>query len=121
MNIDKFKGGIHGHILLFKNIDVEISLVQEPIDKRAKWKAYRRKVQKLTELVADRIEGIETRGFKDHHIDHIVSIWEGFKLGMPEEDIATLSNLRMLPYKENMLKGTKPLKGSDLRENLRSL
>jgi hypothetical protein len=69
--------------------------------------AYRKKVRRLTEEVKWLIPGIENRGFKAFHIDHKISIWHGYKYGLPAEDIAHIDNLRMLPYKENMLKGRK--------------
>ena len=67
---------------------------------------YRKQVQDLTELQPlHELEGIEKRGFRDHHIDHKISIWHGYKNAMDPEQIAHISNLRMLPYKENMRKG----------------
>jgi hypothetical protein len=69
--------------------------------------AYRKKVMKLTESVKHLLPGIEKRSFKHYHIDHKVSIWFGFKNGIPAEKIACIDNLRMLPAKENMLKGRK--------------
>lgn len=37
-------------------------------------------------------------------LDHIISIKEGFKNNMPAEELASLSNLRMLPWKENLMR-----------------
>jgi hypothetical protein len=68
---------------------------------------YYKEVWRLTELIAHKIPGIEKRGFKDHHIDHIKSIHYGHKNNIPISIIADLTNLRMLPYKENMKKGIK--------------
>lgn len=72
---------------------------------RSAWKKYQIEVKELTEKVAHLIPGIENRGFKAYHIDHITSIWFGYKHGISVERIADLSNLRMLPYKDNMRKG----------------
>lgn len=74
--------------------------------KRLEFKRYKKQVWVLTEKVAHRIPGIEKRAFKGHHIDHIISTFEGFKKGFPPERIAALKNLRMLDYRDNMRKGT---------------
>ena len=66
---------------------------------------YRRRVQRLTEKVKDAIPGIEERGFKTFHIDHRVSIYRGYKNGIPAEEIADLSNLHLIPADENLKKG----------------
>jgi hypothetical protein len=76
-------------------------------DYKNRWRAYRFKVWKLTEEKAHLITDIHKRGFRDHHIDHKISIWYGFKNGLTVDFIADLDNLRMLPYKENMKKGTR--------------
>lgn len=107
MNVDKIKGGLGFHILKFKNIDL---LVEQPkqyntTEVTSGWKEYKKAVWMVTHGVCHQIPGIEKRGFKDHHIDHIVSIWRGYKFGVSPEDIGGLGNLRMLPYKENMRKG----------------
>ena len=70
---------------------------------------YRKIVRQLTELVAHLIPDIDLRGFKNHHIDHKVSIWYGFHHGIPPEQIAEVANLRLIPYKDNMLKGVKSI------------
>ena len=69
--------------------------------------AYKRKVMRLTEATKHLVPGVEKRGFKAYHIDHKVSIWFGFKNGIPAEKIAHIDNLRMLTAKDNMLKGRK--------------
>lgn len=71
------------------------------------FKEYRKKVRELTELVAHLIPGIHLRGFRGYHIDHKISIWYGFRNNFLPEQIAALSNLRMLFHKDNMLKGIK--------------
>lgn len=74
------------------------------IEKRNYWK----KVWELTESIAHLIPGIEKgRAFKGYHIDHIIPVSHGYKHGVNPEKIAHISNLRMLPYKENMAKGIK--------------
>lgn len=41
------------------------------------------------------------RGHRDYHIDHIISVKEGYELNIPIETMAHPANLQMLPYKEN--------------------
>lgn len=109
MNIDKIRGGL-GFIVI-KIDGAESVQVKSPMKyveinvKKNPWIDYRKKVRAMTELVCKNIPGIEKRGFKDYHIDHIVSIWNGFKKGIPPNQIADINNLRMIPYKENLLKG----------------
>jgi len=77
------------------------------IERPISFEAYRKKVRRLTEDVKHLIPGVERRGFKSDHIDHKRSIWNGFKNGIPAEEIAHIDNLRMLPHRENMRKGTR--------------
>ncbi|MFN5417943.1 MAG: hypothetical protein ACK5B9_12870 [Flavobacteriia bacterium] len=49
----------------------------------------------------------DKRGFKSYHLDHKVSIYYGFKNNILPETIGFIDNLRMIPYKENMIKGVK--------------
>lgn len=81
-------------------------IIDERVQRRS-FTMYKKKVWRLTESVANKIPGIEKRAFKNYHIDHITSIWDGFRNGIPEETIAGLSNLRMLYYRDNMAKGIK--------------
>lgn len=37
-------------------------------------------------------------------LDHIVSIKEGFEKSIPAEELASLENLRMLPWKQNLMR-----------------
>lgn len=41
-----------------------------------------------------------------YHLDHIISIKYGFEHGIPPEEIAKKENLQMLPWKENINKGS---------------
>lgn len=41
------------------------------------------------------------RGHSDYHIDHIISVKDGYEKEIPIEAIAQPANLQMLPYKEN--------------------
>jgi hypothetical protein len=69
------------------------------------FKQYRRKVNRLTEKVKGSIDGIENRGWDNYHIDHKISIHYGFKNDIEPEDIADISNLRMILKKDNCDKG----------------
>lgn len=69
---------------------------------------YKALVWKLTrEEPLHLLKGFEKRSWKGLHVDHVLSIAEGFKRGLPPETLAHISNLRMLPAKENLGKGTK--------------
>ena len=39
-----------------------------------------------------------------YQLDHIISIWRGFREGITEEKIADISNLQMLPWLDNLKK-----------------
>lgn len=69
-------------------------------------KKYKAQVWKLTEQQPlHLLPNIEKRAFRGWHVDHVLSIMEGYRLGLPAETIAHISNLRMIPAKENMDKG----------------
>jgi hypothetical protein len=45
------------------------------------------------------------RGLTDYHLDHIYSIYDGFKNNIPVYIISSVENLRILRYDENIRKG----------------
>lgn len=52
--------------------------------------------------------GPSTKEYSDnHHIDHIFSVSEGFRLNIPPEIIGHLCNLRMIHHLENVKKNSK--------------
>jgi hypothetical protein len=67
--------------------------------------AYRRRVNRLTEAVKHLIPEIDKRGWETYHIDHKLSIYKGYRSGIAAEVIADISNLHLIPYKENLKKG----------------
>lgn len=94
----------------YNNLSKECkSCIDKPKKKRrnAEFLAYKKECWAKTEAVANLIAGIEHRGFKKNHIDHIVSIYTGFKHGISPDIIASVENLRMITYKDNMDKGTR--------------
>lgn len=72
---------------------------------KRKKRAYKADCWAITEDNAANLPNIELRGFKSHHIDHIVPIHIGFKLGIPLELIGSIDNLVIIPAKDNLDKG----------------
>lgn len=69
---------------------------------------YRYKVDSHTEKQDIKsLENIEKRSFKDWHIDHIVSVRDGYRFNIPFEMIGDISNLRVISSSENYKKGNK--------------
>lgn len=68
------------------------------------WDYYRDEVNKLTEEVKHQIPNINKRGFRHYHIDHKISIKYGYDNGILPENIAHISNLHMLYWKDNVRK-----------------
>lgn len=76
--------------------------------RKEKFKAYKKRVWELTEKQPwQTLENSNLRGFNNYHIDHVLSIYEAFKRNLPPEVPAHISNLRMIPWEENMRKNTK--------------
>jgi len=75
-------------------------------------KRYRNEVDRLTkQQPLHQLEHYDKRGpnGKDgaYTLDHIISVAFGFKNSIPPEEIASISNLRMIPWKDNIVKGWK--------------
>jgi 5-methylcytosine-specific restriction endonuclease McrA len=53
------------------------------------------------------LENHELRGYRNHHLDHILPISHGYKNNIDPTIIGGLNNLRFIPWKENIKKGDK--------------
>ena len=53
------------------------------------------------------LENYSNRGWKNYHLDHIYPIALGYSKGIAPEKIGNIKNLRFIPYKENLNKGSK--------------
>lgn len=82
------------------------------------YQKYRNRVSVLTEKVyAENMDTINPNGYVRglagvpgaYHLDHVVPIRYGFDNGMTEEEISSVGNLQMLPWKANVTKGKKLL------------
>jgi hypothetical protein len=94
--------------------------IQKMSDKRTKYwethrvdttefEEYRNKVDALTNKQPIKLlENFDKRGVSGldgaYHLDHITSVWWGFHNNIPPEEIAHISNLRMIPWLENQKK-----------------
>jgi len=52
------------------------------------------------------LENFDKRGWKNHHLDHIYPIAVGFHNNISPKKIGNIKNLRFIPYKENLSKGS---------------
>jgi hypothetical protein len=71
-----------------------------------------RKTEKIYEQYKDEINPDNLKrtraGIEDgYQLDHIISVRYGFDNGISIDEIARLENLRIIPWKENLLKGKK--------------
>jgi hypothetical protein len=78
----------------------------------SEFRKYRTEVDRLTNLQPIKnLENFEKRGKAGvdgaYHLDHIYSVYMGFKNNIPPEIIAHISNLKMIPWMENQKKGYK--------------
>lgn len=73
------------------------------------FRKYRKLVDELTYKVVHLIPGIEKRGFWDHHVDHKISVWDGYHKRIPAAEIASIDNLQLIHWKENHKKGRKSI------------
>jgi len=76
-----------------------------PLTKKQQRHKYKTLVWRLTRTQdLSSVPGIEKRAWKKFDLDHIISIWDGFNLGLPAAAIASISNLRIIPHQENTIK-----------------
>lgn len=76
---------------------------------KTEYELYRTRVRALTESVD--VSGLPNFSKKNlwynYELDHIFPVSRGFMMGIPEELIADISNLRIIPRKQNRCKGNK--------------
>lgn len=80
------------------------------LEEKVKYMEYSRMVYRLTTLQIknNEIKNIELRGFKNgHEIDHIFSVYDGFKNNINPEYISSYTNLRITSQKNNRGKKTR--------------
>jgi len=75
------------------------------------WSVYRDRVNKETKKqpLKDLPNYNKRSFFGGYHVDHIVSIYDGYKYKIPVEIIGNIKNLRMIPSEENMLKNRRSI------------
>lgn len=83
-----------------KRLDFLEPKIKAPVKR---YKDYERLVRELTEKQPLRnLSNIEKRGFNGYHLDHIISVYYGFKNNIEPNIIADIKNLQMIPRQENM-------------------
>lgn len=91
---------------------LEFTSYEEYKQSLSTWKRYRNEVDRLTkQQPLHKLENYDKRGpngkIGAYTLDHIVSVALGFKNNISEYKIARISNLRMIPWKDNIIKGWK--------------
>jgi hypothetical protein len=87
----------------------------EYLDTIPMWNQYYNEVQRITShQPIELLENYDKRGRAKHgtdayHLDHIISIKYGFDNNIDPNIIGNISNLRMIPWQENLQKSTKLL------------
>lgn len=72
------------------------------------YEKYRRKVRRITnQQPLHTLKNYDKRGRKTYHLDHKISIAEGFRKNISSKTIGHISNLQMLPWIENIKKSDK--------------
>ena len=99
----KFKGCLEQHI---ESKHPNKKLSKKELKWSSEWEEYSDRVRKLTKkqnLLS--IPNYGKRGDK-YHLDHMISIYHGFRFGIKPEVIAGKDNLRIIPAQENVDKGS---------------
>lgn len=85
--------------------------IQMPDENISPFHLYRKTVHRLSSKEPlHTLENVNLRGHfnnNGYHLDHILSIKDGFRFGIPPEIIASIVNLRFVPAIENYSKGGK--------------
>ena len=97
-------------IVKTSRINGELNGTMIPLSSYSDWELYKYKVRRLTEKQPlNTLKNYHKRGFVTendaYHVDHIISIYEGFSKNIPIHLIASIDNLQMLPAIENIKKG----------------
>lgn len=86
------------------------SVYEDYLSKLNGFQKYKREVWRITNSQdLKSLPDFDKRGFTGFHLDHKYSISHGYKNKIDPFVIGDISNLRMIPYKENMAKGSKSL------------
>lgn len=87
-----------------------------PLHLKNEWDYYKMHVHSCTKYSVNRFgfkywgkDFIKKWNKYDHHVDHIYSVYDGFINKIPAYIIASFSNLRFIPAKQNMAKSKKSL------------
>jgi hypothetical protein len=83
---------------------MEITKSKKP---RRMSRPYYKLVWEITNINALNLDGIELRGWKGKHVEHIVPISYGERHNIPAELIGSLDNIVMMDRSDNMKKGCK--------------
>jgi hypothetical protein len=74
-------------------------------EKYTQWQEYRLDVNRITRQQPLYIlENFDKRGFRNYHIDHIISIYDGFNQKISAKIIGNIKNLRMIWWEDNLHK-----------------
>lgn len=101
----KREQGLHDHIYLRRTGYTYAEFMKQ----LPKWKAYREQVRSITnQQPIHALENYEKRGKAGingaYQIDHRYSVIEGFKNGIDPNIIGHITNLQMLPWRDNLKK-----------------
>lgn len=88
-----------------------------PLYEKEPFEAYTFEVRRLTEINFKQnfylIENANLRG-KKYDLDHMISIYDGFKQNISVEIISHYKNLRIIPSKDNQVKNKKSCKNYEM-------
>ena len=83
---------------------------QQYLDRLTEKEKYYREILRLTKMQPIHfLENYDKRGKRGYHLDHIYPIHRGFLNKMPPEIISDISNLRFIPWEDNLKKSDKLL------------